>query len=148
MYHRAMITWVLKLLSKETSNILQTRQYSSPYRNRIAVFQSEGTFHHIFFFLVCIKDFNSMALELVFSFYTSGDDPMKYLAECKFSYSRLLRAMTSWNLAIQKDRDSKTSLDSILQHTFTFTVWLFFHWQLEFPVFQSVPKYFSHLLFT
>lgn len=43
-------------------------------RTEEIVFQSEGTFHNTFFFLICIKDFNSMSFNPGFQFYTSGDD--------------------------------------------------------------------------
>lgn len=79
------------------------------------VFQSEGTFHCIFFFLICIKDFNSMSFKPGFQFHTSGDHLAQYLAECRFSYSRLLSAMSSWVLTIPM-----TSLGNICQYSITF----------------------------
>lgn len=80
-----------------------------------------------FSFLLVLKAWIQCHLSLAFNF-----APLeiilsnKHLVECKFSYSRLFKAVSSWNLAILKDGDSKTSLGNILQYSFTFTVWFLF----------------------
>lgn len=83
-------------------------------RTKEIVFQSEGTFHHTFFFLIFTIDFNSMSLKSGFQFYTSGDHPVQYLTECRLSSSTLLRAMSSQVLTMLKDGDSMTCLGNIL----------------------------------